>query len=119
VNQPELDQLLDDFVSWTRGRDDADPDQARIIYAALTSKPDFRGASARRWRKGDLTELLLEILPRTYTVDTDWTAAMMPALRAFFRFADETAQLDADSAAAADLLAELDSLKPGYISVTV
>jgi hypothetical protein len=119
VNQPELDQLLDDFVSWTRGRDDADADQARIIYAALTNKPDFRGASPRRWRKGDLTELLLEILPRTYTVDTEWAAATIPALRAFFRFAGETAQLDAGSAAPADLLAELDSLRPGYMTVTV
>jgi hypothetical protein len=119
VNQPELDQLLDDFVSWTRGRDDADADQARIIYAVLTNKPDFRGASPRRWRKGDLTELLLEILPRTYTVDTEWAAATIPALRAFFRFAGETAQLDTDSAAAADLLAELEGLSPQRLTAAV
>ena len=118
MNDPELDQLLDDFVSWTRGRDDADPDQARLIYTALTCKPAFPGASLRRWRKGDVTELLLEILPRTWPADADWTAATIPALRAYFRFAEETAQLAADSAAPAELLDELDSLEPGYITVT-
>ncbi|GAB3417914.1 hypothetical protein [Flindersiella endophytica] len=119
MNPPELDQLLDDFVSWTRGREDADSDQARIVYVALTSKPDFPGASPRRWRKGDLTELLLEILPRTYAADPAWMTATIPALRAFFRFAADTGYLDADSAAAGELLAELEAFEPRQVTTAV
>lgn len=119
MSQPEIDQLLDDFVSWTRGRDDADPDQARIIYAALTGKPASAAGGPRCWRTGEPTELLLEIFPRTHAVDADWAAAAIPALRAFFRFADETGQLGPGSASAAELLAELDALEPQHVPVRV
>jgi hypothetical protein len=107
--------LVESFTTWARGRPDLETDVVPTIVDLKAKHLDDRAPG--RWQVGDLTELLLEIVPSTVLADEQWDAAVVPTMRAFLIYAAQHSLLERRSSALDDLLAELDQIAPQFDEV--
>jgi hypothetical protein len=105
-------RLVESFSSWARKHPDLEPDVVPTIVDLKAKR--LGDGQPGRWRNGDLTSLLLEILPRTVVADEQWYVAVVPTMRAFLTYADRNSQLHRASSRLDDLLAELDAVAPAF-----
>lgn len=100
------DDILDRFRIWAQGRDDLEPGAASTL---IDLKADYLGdPEPGRWRPGDLSEVLLEWIPRKVTADDEWFASVIPTARALLTFLHGNGLLHKGSATLDALLHELD-----------
>ncbi|NLT55480.1 MAG: hypothetical protein GXX79_13160 [Actinomycetales bacterium] len=105
-------RLIDRFVQWAEGRDGIEPD---VVETLVDFKRDYLGdAQEGRWRAGDLTEVLLDLIPAKVTADDQWYAAVIPTMRAFLGFARSEGLLHRGSAPVSALLQELDDVEDQF-----
>lgn len=105
-------KLLERFTQWAQGHDDLQPD---VVQTLADLKRNYLGdAREDRWRAGDLSELLLDLLPAKVSADDTWYDAVLPTLRAFLRFAHSEGLLHRGSAPVSALLTELDGVEEEF-----
>lgn len=108
----ELRPLLQEFLLWVPvNAPESDPDL--VGSAALWHRLSQR-SDVGHWRRDDLRPLLLDRLPQVVE-DPDAAAdVMVPSLRAYLTFLDETGRLTAASDRLELLLRELDALDDDF-----
>jgi hypothetical protein len=105
--------LVDSFSAWAANRTDIDPDVADTL---VTFKRDYLGDNRPgRWREGDLSELLLHLLPAKIVADDEWYAAVVPTTRSFLQFLRDTGSLAQGSSPYTRLIAELDDVESEFL----
>ncbi|WP_066362867.1 hypothetical protein [Herbidospora mongoliensis] len=109
----ELRPLLQEFLLWVPANaPESDPDL--VGSAALWHRLSQR-SDVGHWRRDDLRPLLLERLPQVVE-DPDAAAdVMVPSLRAYLTFLDETSRLTVGSDRIELLLNELDALEDDFV----
>jgi hypothetical protein len=101
------------FAEWAKGRPGIEPDVVRTLVDLKANYLD--DAQPTRWRSGDLTDLLLELVPRKVTADDEWYAAAVPTTRAFLTRLHQNGALHRASAPLSSLLAELDEIEGEFL----
>src|SRR4051794_38643937 len=105
--------VVESFVAWAQDRSGLEPD---VVETLVDLKADYLGdGQPGRWRSGDLSELLLEVVPRKISADDDWYAAVLPTTRAFLTRLHSRGELHRASAPVASLLAELDDVEKQFM----
>jgi hypothetical protein len=108
-------RLVESFTAWARGRPDLDPD---VVPTMVDLKAEHLGdGHPGRWHAGDITELLLEIVPRTVLADEQWHAGVVATLRAFLTYAARRGLLHRESSGLEDLLGELREVESHFDEV--
>src|SRR3954452_7810489 len=101
------------FAEWAQGRPGIEPD---VVETLVDLKANYLDdAQPTRWRSGDLTDLLLELVPRKVTADDEWYAAAVPTTRAFLTRLHQNGALHRASAPLSSLLAELDEIEGEFL----
>ncbi len=95
-----------DFEAWARRR--GLPVEPDVVDTLIEFKASYLGDPVPyRWRTGDLSELLLAVLPRKVTADEEWIAAVVPSTAALLDFLEQSARRHPSSAPIDALRAEL------------
>src|SRR3954451_3317793 len=101
------------FAEWAQGRPGIEPD---VVETLVDLKANYLDdAQPTRWRSGDLTDLLLELVPRKVTADDEWYAAAVPTTRAFLTRLHQNGEPHRASAPLSSLLAELDEIEGEFL----
>jgi hypothetical protein len=104
--------LVERFTQWAQGRDGIEPD---VVETLTEFKRDFLGdAQAGRWRAGDLTAVLLDLVPAKVSADDAWYDSVVPTMQAFIRFAHSEGLLHRGSAPSSALLDELTDIEGDF-----
>jgi hypothetical protein len=106
-------RLVSDFAAWAvQQPEHLDPDVIEMLVEYKASFLD--DPHPGRWIEGDLSELLLSVFPRKVSADDQWIPVMVPTVRAYMRFVDQTGRLTRDSASVSTLQSELDKIDEGF-----
>jgi hypothetical protein len=100
--------VVEAFAEWAEGRSEIEPDVVETLVDLKANLLDDRQPT--RWRSGDLTELLLDWIPRKVSADDEWYASVVPTTRAFLTRLHSRGELHRASAPLSSLLAELDDV---------
>ncbi len=101
--------LLTSFSAWAAGRPWLEAD---VVDTIVDLKKNYIGdPQPGRWRSGDLSHVLLDLLPEKIKADDDWYACVVPTTREFLTYAGRAGRLHEASAPLPDLLEELDELE--------
>jgi hypothetical protein len=120
--EPETDEEYDEairkltsrFSEWVSGRDlESEPELPEVM---LHYKWRFVDGHLTRWRRGDLSEIYLEIYPAKVVAEPDELDEILGWGRAFLAFLDESGLLDQTSEPAEVLVAHVEHLAPRFRS---
>jgi Plasmid pRiA4b ORF-3-like protein len=111
ADQQERELLLEQYATWAERQGiSTDPS---ILVGMLDWKSET-GGGLTRWSADDLRGLLLEWCPRALAVPDEELPGIVPCVRTFLRFLNETELLDPGSDQPAVLDATLDWAEPRF-----
>jgi hypothetical protein len=106
------DDLLDRFADWAeRDASGVDPGLMQFV---LDYKWGYGDGHLGRWITADLHDLLIDWFPRKVTLGPEEVELVVPTMRAFLGWLDETGLLDPASDRPAALRATLERLAPRF-----
>jgi len=101
------------FAGWAADNDRVEL-QEDTVEDLLHYKWGYMDRHLTRWRRGDLSELYLELYPAKVIVDADGLDEVFDKARVFITFLAETELLDAESDTADVLLDHLSRIQPKF-----
>lgn len=80
-------QILAEFVAWAEGRHPEVQVEPDVVETILEFKASyFDSTDPASWRAGEMTEILVDIVPRKVIADQEWTDALIRTVPLFVEF---------------------------------
>ncbi|SDU49494.1 hypothetical protein SAMN04488563_2153 [Jiangella alkaliphila] len=87
VSESAHRQVLAEFVAWAEGNHPGVQVEPDVVETILEFKASyFDSTDPASWRAGEMTEILVDIVPRKVIADQEWTEALVRTVPLFVEF---------------------------------